>query len=74
MPRPRKNGLDYFPLDVDFLDDPKIKILKARYGRDGIVFYIYLLSNCRWIPMSEQYKNKQSNCKKILPKPYREGE
>lgn len=27
-----------------------------------------------WIPMSEQYKNKQSNCKKILPKPYREGE
>lgn len=43
MPRPRKNGLDYFPLDVDFLDDPKIKILKARYGRDGIVFYIYLL-------------------------------
>lgn len=43
LPRPRKNGLDYFPLDVDFLDDPKIKILKARYGRDGIVFYIYLL-------------------------------
>lgn len=43
MPRPKKNGLDYFPLDVDFLDDPKIKILKARYGRDGIVFYIYLL-------------------------------
>ena len=43
MPRPRKNGLDYFPLDVDFLDDPKIKILKARYGRDGIIFYIYLL-------------------------------
>ena len=35
--------MDYFPLDVDFLDDPKIKILKARYGRDGIVFYIYLL-------------------------------
>ena len=43
MPRPRKNGLDYFPLDVDFLEDPKIKILKARYGRDGIVLYIYLL-------------------------------
>ena len=43
VPRPKKTGLDYFPLDVDFLDDPKIKILKARYGRDGIVFYIYLL-------------------------------
>lgn len=26
-----------------------------------------------WIPMSEQYKNKQSNCKKMpLPEPYRE--
>ena len=25
-----------------------------------------------WIPMSEQYKNKQSNCKKIFPKPYKE--
>lgn len=43
MPRPKKAGLDYFSLDVDFLDDPKIKILKARYGRDGIVLYIYLL-------------------------------
>lgn len=25
-----------------------------------------------WIPVSEQYKNKQSNCKKIFPKPYKE--
>lgn len=33
---------------------------------------IYEPSNCRWIPMSEQYKNKQSNCKKILPEPYKE--
>ena len=41
--RPKKNGLSYFPLDVDFFEDPKIKILRARYGRDGIVLYIYLL-------------------------------
>ena len=33
---------------------------------------IYEPSNCRWIPMSEQYKNKQSNCKKIFPEPYEE--
>lgn len=34
----------------------------------------YEPSNCRWIPMSEQYKNKQSNCKKQpLPEPW-EGE
>ena len=43
LARPKKNGLSYFPLDVDFLEDNKIKILKARYGPDGIVLYIYLL-------------------------------
>lgn len=33
----------------------------------------YEPSNCAWIPMSEQYKNKQSNCKKMpLPELYRE--
>ena len=45
LARPKKSGLSYFPLDVDFFEDPKIKILRARYGRDGIVLYIYLL--CR---------------------------
>ena len=45
MARPRKDGLDYFPLDADFFEDEKIKILKARYGADGIIIYIYLL--CR---------------------------
>ena len=43
MARPKKNGLSYFPLDVDFLEDNKIKILKARYGPDGIMLYVYLL-------------------------------
>lgn len=43
MPRPQKSGIDYFPLDVTFFSDPKIKILKARYGADGITVYIYLL-------------------------------
>ena len=43
MPRPQKDGLDYFPLDVTFFTDPKIKILKARYGVDGIAVYVYLL-------------------------------
>ena len=33
----------------------------------------YEPSNCTWIPMCEQYKNKQSNCKKMpLPEPYEE--
>lgn len=43
MSRPQKSGIDYFPLDVTLFSDPKIKILKARYGMDGIAVYIYLL-------------------------------
>lgn len=43
MARPRKDGMDYFSLDVDFFSDKKIKILKARYGADGITIYLYLL-------------------------------
>ena len=43
MARQRKKGLDYFPLDVDFFSDTKIKLLKARFGADGISIYIYLL-------------------------------
>lgn len=45
MARPRKKGIDYFPLDVDFLQDESIRILKVRYGADGVMIYIYLL--CR---------------------------
>lgn len=43
MPRTRQEGNRYFSLDVDFFSDKKIKILKARYGADGITIYIYLL-------------------------------
>ena len=43
MPRPQKAGIDYFPLDVNFFADKKVKILKARYGADGVAIYLYLL-------------------------------
>lgn len=43
MARPIKKGLSYFPFDVDFFDDRKIKELKGKYGSDGITVYIYLL-------------------------------
>ena len=44
MSRPQKMGLDYFPLDVDFLvKDRRIKALRARFGADGIEFYLYIL-------------------------------
>lgn len=43
MARPIKKGLSYFPLDVDFFSDKKIKRLRVKYGNDGIMVYIYLL-------------------------------
>ena len=43
MARPTKQGLDYFPLDVGFFGDEKIRILKARYQSDGVAIYIKLL-------------------------------
>lgn len=43
MARSLKSGFDYFPLDTDFFSDRKIKILRARYGADGITVYLYLL-------------------------------
>lgn len=43
MARPMKQGLDYFPFDVDFFSDKKIKRLRASYGNDGVAVYVYLL-------------------------------
>ncbi len=44
MARPAKKGLDYFPFDVGFFEDIKIKRLRLRYGTDGICLYLYLLT------------------------------
>lgn len=43
MSRTQSQGIDYFPLAVDFFSDKKTKALKARYGADGVMVYIYLL-------------------------------
>ena len=43
MARPKKENLDYFPFDTDFFSDTKIKILKAKYGTDGVCIYLYIL-------------------------------
>ncbi|MGN0460514.1 MAG: DUF4373 domain-containing protein [Ruminococcus sp.] len=60
MARPIKNGLDYFPMDVDFFADKKIKILRARFGSDGVLIYLYLLceiyKNGYYIKLDEDYK------------------
>lgn len=43
MARPQKQGLNYYPKDVDIFSDRKIKIVMARYGADGYTLYDYLL-------------------------------
>ncbi|MCD8308448.1 MAG: DUF4373 domain-containing protein [Clostridia bacterium] len=43
MSRTQSQGIDYFPFAVDFFSDTKVKILKARYGADGIAVYVYIL-------------------------------
>ena len=35
--RPLKDGIDYFPLDVGFMTDKKVKLIKAEFGAKGIV-------------------------------------
>lgn len=43
MGRPRKTGLDYFPLDVDFFDDEKITVISGEFGIKGEITVIRLL-------------------------------
>lgn len=43
MARPIRDNLKYFPFDVDFFEDKKIRALKGRYGSDGVISYIYVL-------------------------------
>ncbi len=43
MARPKKSGLDYFPFDVDFWSDKKIRVLKNKFGGDAVNLYNYLL-------------------------------
>ncbi len=60
MSRPRKAGIEYFPFDTDFFSDKKIRILKSRFGADGITIYIYLLCeiyrNGYYIRIDEDYE------------------
>lgn len=44
MARPSKQGLDYFPFDVDLLDDEKLDFLRERYG--SIINDVYIALLC----------------------------
>ena len=43
MARPKKPGLDYFPKDVNFYSDRKIRRLLSKHGLNGLIVYDYLL-------------------------------
>lgn len=43
MARPRKQGLDYFPLDVDIDQDDKVQLVEAVHGPVGFAIVIKLL-------------------------------
>ena len=45
MARQKQDGLYYFPFDTDFFyADKRIKRLHSRYGNNGLILYIYLLT------------------------------
>ena len=44
MARPRKDGLDYFPLDVNFLSDLKIKKIIRAYGAQSVAVVMSVLT------------------------------
>ena len=62
MARPEKNGLDYFPFDVDFFNDEKIEAISGEFGIKGEIVTIRLLSaiyrNGYFIEWSEMLKMK----------------
>ena len=42
MARPTKSGLDYYPMDVGFLRDKKVKLLRAEFGASSVLFVLYV--------------------------------
>ena len=42
MARPEKTGLDYFPFESDFFQEPTIRLLSARFGNKGLIMIIRL--------------------------------
>ncbi|MDO5311719.1 MAG: DUF4373 domain-containing protein, partial [Clostridia bacterium] len=44
MARTPKDSLSYFPLDIGFIMDRRIQRLRARFGADGALYFLYILS------------------------------
>lgn len=44
MARPKKKGLDYFPLDCGFIMDSDMRALRGQFGNDALAIYLYIIS------------------------------
>ena len=44
MARPVKEGLDYFPFDVDYATNEKTEAITGEFGPKGVLIFIYLLA------------------------------
>lgn len=58
--RPKKQGLDYFPLDVDFFNDEKIEFVSARFGIKGEIIAIRLLCKIYRIGYYTEWNDDES--------------
>ncbi|MBX9035066.1 Lin1244/Lin1753 domain-containing protein [Gordonibacter massiliensis (ex Traore et al. 2017)] len=58
MARPRKDSLDYFPLDVGLLSNPKMMMAVNDVGSDAVSVYVALLgavySRSYWMPKDDE--------------------
>lgn len=43
LARPLKDGIDYFPFDVGFLQDKKIRLIKGEFGAKGVLVVMQIL-------------------------------
>jgi len=62
MARPKKQGLDYFPLDVDTDQDDKIQLVEAVHGPVGFAIVIKLLMRI----YKEGYYSKWTETEQLL--------
>ena len=71
MARPKKEGLDYFPLDVDFFEDEKILAISGEFAVKGEIIVLRLLCeiyrNGYFVEYSGLLKNKLARLGGLTP-------
>lgn len=60
MSRTKREGMKYFPLDVDFFSDKRIRRLISNFGADGAAYYLYILCQVYekgyYLPYSQDFQ------------------